>query len=1023
MTDVHLFADGGGWVVSLDGHEQRFEARPDAFATARDLARAHLPSRIVASPPTGGGSVPAVMALPRSEEDGERVDWRQLRGPEAFGRSLLLAPGSPVPAPWATCERVRIGSGDLDDPQMLARVRRAFLDRTAMVYELDGSVTESSDDIADGEPWRRDPHFELVGEAVRHLVFVNSVDARVPDRPNWPWRTRALSAGASAGSTADVELADGRAAWCDGGPVRFWREGEHGAPVVSRIALERGALTPLHALEPTAELAPDQLAAVTDRGGSARIIAPAGSGKTRVLTERARHLVRCGIPVDALCLVAFNKRAQLEMAERTTDLPGLQIQTLNALALAVVNGGRGFRSRGPRVTTIDEVAVRDLVATLVTFPRRANTDPAAAWLDALSAVRLGLRDPTQVEDEFNGEVDGFAEMFPLYRETLRSRRQVDFDEQVYLAIQTLLTDPEARMAARRTCRLLLIDEFQDLTPAHLLLIRMLAGPDHDVFGVGDDDQTIYGYSGASPDWLIHFDSYFEGARHHALEVNYRCPEAVVRAARNVLSHNEWRVPKAIHAGPAARAGDDALTVVVSADPVRATAMHVRHLVDDGVTPTDIVVLTRVNALLAPVQAALLSEGIGVDNREGTGFVQRTGVAAALSWLRIATGAGLRPADVQRAARRPGRGLSPKVIEWMAEQTDEAGLRRLADRINDRDGEKVLGFCTDVERIRRLAASSTTAQLLTFVRGDIGLDKAMLTLDAAHRGRNSTAHSDDLRAIIALGRLHPEPTTFDAWLGPILASGRDADGVQLSTVHRVKGLEWPHVVVHDATQGVFPHRLSTDIEEERRVFHVALTRCRESVVITAEAGEASIFLAELAAPAPALPTARAPAKQEPPEAPARPRRSTDVGAVVGLSLGWGGYDCEVVEVRPDGALLRAGAARLSVAFGSIVSIEGQRRTLVAPPSGAGPKRAGGSQTAGPAENPDLFEALRAWRRERMKGDGVPAYVVAADRTLREISSLVPRSLDALLSVHGMGPTKLERYGDEILAVVDETRPPG
>ena len=116
--------------------------------------------------------------------------------------------------------------------------------------------------------------------------------------------------------------------------------------VVPRLAVERGHLTPVHADDPTAELAPDQLEAVCEPTGIARIIAPAGSGKTRVLTERVRHLHRVGVPLDAMVMVAFNKRAQEEMAERTPDLPGLQIQTLNALALGIVNGRNGFRDRG-----------------------------------------------------------------------------------------------------------------------------------------------------------------------------------------------------------------------------------------------------------------------------------------------------------------------------------------------------------------------------------------------------------------------------------------------------------------------------------------------------------------------------------------------------------------------------------------------------------------------------------------------------------------------------------------------------
>src|ERR1019366_4134482 len=146
------------------------------------------------------------------------------------------------------------------------------------------------------------------------------------------------------------------------------------------VVLERGQLSAVVARPPKAMLAPDQLLAVADPSTRARIIAPAGSGKTRVLTERARHVLDSGVPVDSLLLVAFNKRAQQEMRERTSDHPRLQIQTLNALALSVLNGTNGFVGRGTRLQTINERDVRAILSDsdYVKYPRETNTDPAAA---------------------------------------------------------------------------------------------------------------------------------------------------------------------------------------------------------------------------------------------------------------------------------------------------------------------------------------------------------------------------------------------------------------------------------------------------------------------------------------------------------------------------------------------------------------------------------------------------------------------------------------------------------------------
>ncbi len=178
---------------------------------------------------------------------------------------------------------------------------------------------------------------------------------------------------------------------------------------------------------------------------------------------------------------------------------------------------------------LEEPAVRDLVQRVFEVRRQANTDTVLPYIDALSAIRMGLTSPAQVEEEIP-DAQGLANGFDTYREALAEAGAVDFDEQIYRAIEILLRDPDARAAAQGRCRHLLVDEFQDLNAAHMLLIRLLCAPAYNCFGVGDDDQVIYGYAGATPEYLIDFEEYFPGAHNYALEVNYRCPPAVVRAA-------------------------------------------------------------------------------------------------------------------------------------------------------------------------------------------------------------------------------------------------------------------------------------------------------------------------------------------------------------------------------------------------------------------------------------------------------------------------------------------------------------
>ena len=757
-----------------------------------------------------------------------------VRAMPALGRNVVVQPGQPAPEGWGDVARRQIGAGVVADPvDAIAELRDLAHRRVPCVFEI-GDIPAAALAAPQSTTLpinELGPRYSFELTTLHHLVWSNSVDARNPDRPEWALGQAAIDLGASPvgeGRRGDVVLPDGTAVWLDGGPIRF-TEAIDGLPVVHRIAVEHGSLLPFAANVSTAELAADQLAAVTHDGGAARVVAPAGSGKTRVLTERARHLLtKWRLPPRAVCLVAFNKRAQEEMSARVADLPGLQVRTLNAIALAIVNGSPPFAPRAATVTTITEPDVRTLIGKLVEFPRKRNSDPVALWIEALSLARLGLRDPNEVEALYDGDVDGFAAMLPRYRDELSRSRSVDYDEQVVRAIEILLAEVEARRAAQRACRVLLVDEFQDLTPAHLLLVRLLAGPDGCVFGVGDDDQTIYGFNGADPQWLIDFAEHFPHAGDHPLEVNYRCPADVVDAAATLLQHNVRRVAKTIRANSV----DHGLVVEDCADTVAATVDIVAEAVSRCGTG-GVAVLTRVNSLLAPVQVGLGGRGIATDGGVGAEFADRAAVRGSLAWLRLATGgAGLSRADVAEALRNPSRPLRPNVAGWVAEQGSLDGLRRLAGRLNTpREAERVEAFAADVELLQQLATSGApTAELLSRLHDSMGMASTLATLDIHRRGMNRAAQSDDLIAVAQLAALQPDPQAFEPWLRAELRRGWQADGVTLATVHRVKGKEWPVVIVHHADASQFPHRLATDIEEERRVFHVAITRGRSRVHI-------------------------------------------------------------------------------------------------------------------------------------------------------------------------------------------------
>ena len=262
-------------------------------------------------------------------------------------------------------------------------------------------------------------------------------------------------------------------------------------------------------------------------------------------------------------------------------------------------------------------------------------------------------------------------------------------------------------------------------------------------------------------------------------------------------------------------------------------------------------LTRVNSSLLPVQVLLDQAGIPYRAAVGPWILERAGhgrrprlPAHRRRSDRIAR------ADVRATVRRPSRKISPKAIEMLARDavTSLRSIRGLADWLADKDAfvkdaDRVDAYAADLEALAEAVAKpgTTTADLLRFVRDTIGLGEAMDTLDACKGALDRSSNGDDLAALVQVAPLHPDAATFEPWLQERLAAGvaRASDGagqdpsggdsaepaVHLATVHKVKGREWARVIVFGADAGLFPHRLSADVEEERRIFHVAITRAR------------------------------------------------------------------------------------------------------------------------------------------------------------------------------------------------------
>ncbi|HEV7760596.1 MAG TPA: ATP-dependent DNA helicase UvrD2 [Acidimicrobiales bacterium] len=980
------------------------------------------------------------------------TDRATFPGPASLGRGVVVTPGGPVPPEAGDWPVLRVDADVLTKPgEAIEVLDRAWRARQATVVELAVPIGEMKQPEVCHEPvYRLDPAFELSRERLHFLVWANRYDGRGGE-PKWHHATRAVRLGAEAeGSGAgDVMLPDGTAVWIDGGPrgVGAGLDGE--LPLLHVNQMWAETLRPDRWRAAADDLAPDQQAAVAHLGGPARVLAPAGSGKTRVLTARLRHLLADrGWATATVTALAYNARAAEEMRERTGDLPGAQVRTLHSLGYEILGQAASQRPR-----LLGEREVRGLLEQLAPVKPRFNDDVLAPYLEALAEVRGGLRPPSEVEAS-RDDVPDFALVFSGYRERLQAMGAIDFDEQIYGAIEALLLHPDVRQAAQRRCAHVLLDELQDLTPAQLLLVRLLAAPVYDVYGVGDDDQVIYGYAGANPRFLVDYEHYFPGATSFLLEVNYRCPPAVVEAASTLLSYNHLRVPKTIRAAqpeaPAALAVERHDETVVGARLVEV----VTELLDAGADPGQIAVLTRVNAGLLAPQVLLGEAGITVDHAVDERMLDRTGTRAALAWLRLAHAAGAKQlldgSDLATVAKRPSRSLSPGLLKALGRGEWSLGrLEGFASGLDDaRLRTRLTGLHDDLARLgQRAKAGGTTAELLTEVRDSVGLAQALDRLDDA-RSAPGGGHIDDLDALVLVARAHPDAADFELWLRQRLrarpgqpsvgaaraGSRRSAPAIEpddgpddwmpagwaeeapgqfgdqpsgvdapapvdeapppaelapapvgkltLSTVHRVKGLEWPHVIVWDASDGVMPHRLNTagpDLEEERRVFHVAITRARTSATILARASAPSPFLAELTGEAPHVSPEQMASRAN--EAAAKRRGDRDAG-----SSGGGPVDAaERLRQRRD--------RRSRGGSGSDQAIELDE---------AGTRRG---------------NALREWRRKRAKDDGVPAYVVLHDRHIDGVAQRAPGTLDELALCDGIGPTKLDRYGDDILGVLE------
>jgi DNA helicase-2/ATP-dependent DNA helicase PcrA len=644
------------------------------------------------------------------------------------------------------------------------------------------------------------------------------------------------------------------------------------------------------------DLNPSQREAVTTTYGPLAIVAGAGSGKTRVISRRAAYAIETGaVASDQILLVTFTDRAASEMVERMAALGhrGVMARTFHAAALAQLRHFWPSRHDGAEMPAILDTKLRLLVPLIGRLPGGYRFTPARDVADAIEWAKVRRIRPERWVHEGGNRAptrpDLFARLYRDYERAKAAAGLLDFEDMLVRTVELLEGDAEAAALVRSRKSWLSVDEYQDTNPLSERLLELWMGESRDLAVVGDPDQTIYTFTGATPEFLLRFSERHPGARTVTLAENYRSSPQILELANRLVGDGPRGAlvatrpaapPPAIHrfATPEAELGE--------------ILAWIRAVGDAGVPLTEIAVLVRINAQLPPIEEALTRAGVPFTVR-GQRFFDRRQIRDARQLLRRArpdaTGAALVDAVERLFVEKLG-------LDDVAADTGQEGRDRAASL------ELLVGIFGD------LAAADS----------DLGIDAALAELD-----RRQAAEA-----------------------------GGSTEGVNLLTYHRAKGLEWDAVYLPALDEGILPIRQAKEDEEvaeERRLLYVGITRARRFLALSSSSRKPSRFLAAV----------------EPPQAGARP------GA------------------RPAAA-------------------KGERRVHVLPGAPIA--------TAAPADD-TLIEALRVWRRARAAADAVPAYVVAHDTTLAEIAEVRPRTLPALRRVRGMGPAKLERYGAEILDVVD------
>jgi DNA helicase-2/ATP-dependent DNA helicase PcrA len=620
-----------------------------------------------------------------------------------------------------------------------------------------------------------------------------------------------------------------------------------------------------------ARLNPAQRAAVEHGDGPLLVLAGAGSGKTRVITHRIVRLLERGVPAAAVVALTFTNKAAGEMRERVAKMLGkkeasgaraLTVSTFHSFGLGVLQRER--EAIGGTFTIFDQGDQTSLVKQLLRAAGADRAYDAQAVIARISNAKNAFLEAGDLPEREGDAYDEIAKViYPRYQAALRQYKAFDFDDLVCEVARLWREDESVRARWQKKFLHVLVDEYQDTNRAQLEMLRLLCGARRNVCAVGDDDQAIYGWRGADVRNILDFEAHFDGARVVKLEQNYRSRTPILAVANAVIAKrtdSKWR--KVLFTE---RDGGEKVRLAVAPTPeVEATwiGRELRRLVrDEGRRPRDVAVLYRSNGQSRLIEEALREQGIAHRVVGGTQFFERKEVKDVLAYVKLA----LNPSDeisLRRVVNYPARGIGEATLEKLALHAARRqwplwqAVERV-DALDDvpgaaRDGCRALAQLVTDARRDLFGVKKPPSEVARAIVERVGLkseiDTGSPSVDAAGK---RWANVEGVLATLARREARDGKTTdgLSAFLHTLTmdieSETEDArDLVTLSTLHGSKGLEFDVVFLIGCEEGYLPHARTldvratddptagaADIEEERRLFYVGVTRAREQLFLS------------------------------------------------------------------------------------------------------------------------------------------------------------------------------------------------